>query len=79
MSSQIHREHVPSAAKGKFKISPNAIRAHFLLRNTTLYQWAMARGFAPSSIFAAVRGLRMGPRSKKLLTALEKEMGTKIL
>ncbi|AKJ63334.1 phage-associated protein, BcepMu gp16 family [Kiritimatiella glycovorans] len=55
--------------------SPAAVKAFFVSRGGSLRQWALARGYSPSTVFMALRGERDGPRSRDVRRLLLEEMG----
>lgn len=48
----------------------NEVKAAFVLRGTTLNQWAKSHGFDPSHVQKSVVGQRRGPVARKLLEAV---------
>jgi hypothetical protein len=54
--------------------SASRYRSAFALRQTTLRAWALSKGFAPATVYAAVRGHRKGKTSRAIVRALERSL-----
>lgn len=54
------------------KLNPRKVKAEFILRGTTMREWAKENGYAVATVSMALHGKRHGKRSKEILQKLSK-------
>lgn len=70
-----------STASGREQKKPgaplavNEVRAAFVRRHTSMHAWARRRGYWPAYVDMAVRGRRGGPKARRIVAELKRELG----
>ena len=54
------------------KLNPREVKAQFILRGTTMREWAKKNGHPVSSVSMALHGNRKGKQSQEILRKLER-------
>lgn len=55
-------------------LNMNEVRAHFILRGTTIKEFALRHGFNPTAAHRAILAHRHGPKHRRIRRLIEKEM-----
>jgi hypothetical protein len=56
--------------KDLWPVTVNQARAALVLRGSSLHKWATARGYSSSYLYASLRGIRDGDKSRKIVSEL---------
>lgn len=69
----MHKQKIQSQPSDR--LNTKQVQAYFILKHTSIRQWAMKNGFNPSTVNMALRGERHGALSKEIIRKLNQEIG----